>query len=249
LSSYDQYATSYSADYDYESVMVHYRRQLVLERVRWHSAKRVLEVGCGLEPLFVHDQEATEYWVLEPSSQFFENAQAKASQHPSARVLKGNLEDNYSQLEGLDFDMVLLSGLLHEVSEPDRLLGAARRLCRSNTMLHVNVPSALSFHRRLGQAAGFLSNLEEISERAVQLQQKRSYSPAALRAAIEESGFRVCQEGGYFFKPFTHKQMSRWMGEEKSRDRIEQGLFELGKQFPDLASEIYCEAKIEGSEP
>ena len=45
------YQTAYLADYGFESVMVHYRQQLLLERLDKLRPKIVVEIGCGSELL------------------------------------------------------------------------------------------------------------------------------------------------------------------------------------------------------
>ena len=49
----EQYARDYThADNDFESVMVHFRRQKVLEILRYYKPKSILEIGCGMHSIF-----------------------------------------------------------------------------------------------------------------------------------------------------------------------------------------------------
>jgi hypothetical protein len=61
-----------------------------------------------------------------------------------------------------------------------------------------------------------------------------------LRVDIDATGLAVVREGGYLVKPFTNEQMqtiSPQLGVA-----VLDGLYQLGKDHPELASEIYLEA-------
>ncbi len=47
----NDYTTTYKQS-DFESIQVKYRRKKVLEQINKFESKRILEIGCGLEPLF-----------------------------------------------------------------------------------------------------------------------------------------------------------------------------------------------------
>ena len=68
----DKYAEDY-AQKDFESYQVKYRRKLVLEQIAKYKPHNVLEIGCGMEPLFLYVEDAT-FTIVEPSAKFCENA-------------------------------------------------------------------------------------------------------------------------------------------------------------------------------
>ena len=138
--------------------------------------------------------------------------------------------------------VVICSSILHEVPSSQAMLKAIRTTMDSRSLLHVNVPNAASLHRRLAMAMGLISALDTMSERNILLQQHRIYDFASLTGDLEQAGFTVLQKGGYLVKPFTHQQMeaiSPVLGKI-----VLDGLFELGKREPELASEIFINAKI-----
>lgn len=243
MTRYDTYAAQYAREYDYEQTMVFFRRRLLLERLHQLDPQTVLEVGCGLEPLFAHDPKERLYTVVEPSSQFFAAAQ-KRRRPEATRIYCASLEACSTQLMGSEFDLIVLSGLLHEVEDCAGFLACVRQLCGPGTRVHVNVPNSHSLHRQLGLAAGFMAALEEPSARALRLDQRRSFDQNQLAATLVGSGFQVVEQGGYFLKPFTHDQMNQLMTTQENRQQIEFGLYQLGRQYPELASEIYCEGVV-----
>jgi hypothetical protein len=105
----------------------------------------------------------------------------------------------------------------------------------------VNVPNATSFHRLLAKSMGLINDIKSPSTRNTELLQHRVYDVSSLRKEIEAIGLVMVGNGGYLVKPFTHAQMesiSPYIGED-----VFDGLFHLGKSLPDLASEIFIEAR------
>ena len=70
----DQYEQSYlQDDRDFERYQVRYRRKKVLELYEKLPTDRVLEIGCGMEPLFhfVPTDSFSRWVVVEPADAFF----------------------------------------------------------------------------------------------------------------------------------------------------------------------------------
>ena len=65
---------------DFEEYLVAYRRKKVLEVLNMVSHRRILEIGCGMEPLFkyIPEEQFEEYTVVEPSVSFWRNAMHEA---------------------------------------------------------------------------------------------------------------------------------------------------------------------------
>lgn len=240
------YEAAYLADYGFESVMVAYRRRLLIERLEKHRPRYVIEVGCGSELLYKDYLEhggAVEQWlIVEPGSQFAQNARKAGL--PNLSVIESFFEDATTQLEGNSLgppDLVICSGVLHEVPEAVRLLRAIAGVMHPHTVLHVNVPNAGSLHRRLARSMGLTDDLTVMSARNRLLQQHRVYDRTSLTADLEKAGLSVVEAGGYLVKPFTHAQMEQ-IAAVLNREVLE-GMFHLGKELPEIASEIFAEAR------
>jgi SAM-dependent methyltransferase len=237
------YQERYGRDFEFEALLVRARQRIVRELIDRIEPRTVVEVGCGPELLFsrIGGVKSIRRWVIvEPAEAFASIAREFAASHPGLSVVHGFFEDSVDEVEALlagPPDLILLSGVLHEVPEPDRLLLGARRLMCGSGRLHVIVPNALSLHRRLARAMGLISREDQLTERNLDLHQYRVFSPASLKALVQGCGFAVEEEGGYFLKPFTHRQMSSIR--EVITPEILEGLFALGRELPDLASEIH----------
>jgi len=241
------YETAYLSDYGFEGVMVEYRRRMLLERLQKIQPKVVVEVGCGSELLYesyLKQAEPVDCWIIvEPGQQFFEAAQKQNL--PSLHVIQGFFEEASAHLaQWLPRlpDLVICSGVLHEVPDAHQLLAAIAKVMGEETLLHVNVPNAMSFHRRLAKAMGLIHDLKAMSNRNQQLLQHRVYDLETLTSDMARIGLTISDSGGYLIKPFTHAQMEAIT--PAVGDKVLDGLYELGKESPEWASEIYVEARL-----
>lgn len=245
------YENAYSSDYDFELVQVRYRREAVLRSLHARRPRHVIEIGCGLEPLFPHylasgGGEIDRWIVAEPADAFVRAANAVATELPAMAVVQGFFEEVAAHIVETygRADTVICSGLLHEVPDQISLLRAIRASMGENALLHVNVPSANSLHRRLAKAMGIIGSLNDPSARNVRMQQHRVYDLPTLRDDLLAAGLRPVGSGGIFLKPFTHAQMERVV--QALDADILPGLALLGREFPELASEVFVEAVADG---
>jgi 2-polyprenyl-3-methyl-5-hydroxy-6-metoxy-1,4-benzoquinol methylase len=226
--------------------MVHYRRELVLERLMLHKPATIIEVGCGLDPLVVSLAERGGTWahwhVVEPAAAFGEACREKVLRFGLENVTIHEAYFEKAQIEVTSPDMIICAGLLHEVPSSREMLWRLAETMGPRTTLHASVPNAKSFHRRLARAMGLISSLHELSQRNTNLDQRRVFDLEGLVAEMEQSGMRVTSTGGFLVKPFTHAQMEG-IKEVVSREVLD-GLNVLGQENPDWASEIWAEAVL-----
>lgn len=236
--------SSYAARYaalPFEATQVAFRRRVVLEVLEEFRATRVLEVGCGLEPLAPHAPSFESWTIVEPAAPFAAAAQAACADDARVRVVVDTVEGALATraLVRGDHDLVILSSLLHEVPSPLEVLRGVHSLCTAQTVVHCNVPNATSLHRELAVAMGLIARVDALSPQQVSLQQGRIFDARSLAELATTAGFSVIGTGGYFLKPFTHAQMAALVsGGTIDRPMLE-GLHALGRKFPDLASEIF----------
>lgn len=228
----------------FENYQVKYRRKMIMEQVEHYNPKRILEIGCGCEPLFkyVHDISFT---VVEPSNEFYENAVKLAQKEENIVCIKGLFEDVADKLDDC-YDMIICSGLLHEVEEPIKLLCSIESVCNDNTVVHINVPNADSMHRLLALESGIITNTHDMSEQNKTFQQNNVFDLESLKQLVEKSQLNVIEQGSYFVKPFTHAQMYEMIKQDIINEDILEGLYNIGRYMPHLGSEIYVNCKKMG---
>lgn len=235
----DRYQREYLANYGFERHMVRYRRKAVLKSLAQYPHRCMLEVGCGAEPLFEHFDDWDDYTIVEPGGEFAERARSLLPVGRNAAVVQSLIEDAGAALAGQRFDFIVLSSLLHEVSDPATLLAAVRALSETETVVHVNVPNARSLHNRLAVKMGLITDIFAQSPLAERMQRTSTFDMARLMERVERSGFRVDSSGSYFLKPFTHGQLQQMLDDEIIDERVLDALFEMSSEYPDAGSELY----------
>jgi SAM-dependent methyltransferase len=242
----DDYSAKYADQYarrTFETVLVAVRRDQVLQAMARYSHRRVLEVGCGLEPLFTSCDGWEQFTVVEPSAEFAGRARSLAEGRGDIRVVQAFFEDATRQLPAPPPDFVAVSSLLHEVEDPRRLLRSIHAVCAHETVVHVNVPNVRSFHRLLALEMGLITDLFEASELERRFQRHTRFDMDALSRMVADEGFTVERSGSYFVKPFTHAQMQAMLDAKIIDASVIRALTTMTAHLPGMGSEIFVDVR------
>ena len=232
----------------FEETMADIRRRCIIGQIGDTENKSVLEVGCGMHPLFLDIDNYQTMVIVEPGSDFCKNAEkmdAFRASESKINILQGFLEDKTEDIINLNikFDIIVVSSLLHEVEDPQRLLASVRAISTDNTVVHINVPNARSLHRLIAYESGMIPSLYERSELQKNLQQHSTYDMEMLIDAVKKAGFAVMSQGSYFIKPFTHSQMQRMLDDNIISNQVLEGLEKITRYLPEYGAEIYVNVK------
>jgi 2-polyprenyl-3-methyl-5-hydroxy-6-metoxy-1,4-benzoquinol methylase len=241
-----EYAKNYIME-PFEYNMVRLRRKKVLEQISKYSHDTILEIGCGMSPLFLDIKECSRMIIVEPCKEFVNNAKELAQNYEmQIQVFEGYFEDQVDFIGnlGIDYDVIVLSGVLTEVDDPQRILRATRELCSHNTFVHVNVPNAESLHRLIAKEMGLIHDIHEESEQMIKQQRQRTYDIESLVKEVKYAGFIVEETGSYFMKPFTHHQMQMCIDSGIINEDVLEGLYKIVRLFPKHGAEIYVDLRI-----
>jgi len=231
-----QYADTYAA-LPFEPVQASYRRKAVLAQINKYHPKSLIEVGCGQNPLFTDLPNDMEITVIEPSVDFANHAKTLAAGR-NVHIHQSFLEDDTDTPRNVD--MIIVSSLLHEVSDTGRFLRVLRSLCGWDTIVHLNVPNRKSVHRLLGTMLG----IKGPSSTQKKLQQSGViYDFETLQKELNLNGFNVFDRGGYFMKPLTHAQMQKLMDDGLLTSPLLNLLDRMAVAMPNYASEIWVNMK------
>jgi len=240
----EKYTQYYQNDFSFEKVIVKSRRQKVLASLKKYPHKSVLEIGCGVEPIFPYCENNINFTVVEPSPTFFQNVEKLAQRRPLTAVVQDYFEKVYTSFEkSKEFDFIILSSLLHEVHNPLELLQAIRAVCRDDTVVHINVPNVRSFHRILALEMGIIKSLFEKSETDKELQRHNGFDKKTLFEMIRKNGFQILSFGTYFIKIFSNKQLETIVKQRIVDESLITGLEKMIDYMPEYGCEIFVEVK------
>ncbi|MCI9416616.1 MAG: class I SAM-dependent methyltransferase [Eubacterium sp.] len=198
-------------DMEFERRQEYFRRNLVKKAIETYAPQggSVLEIGCGLNPLFSDYQDEYQFTVVEPVNHFFKNAEHLAENYKHAVCYQGFFEDVAEKIKERSFDVIICAALLQEVEDPNRFLRAVQDLCSQSTIVHLNVPNAFSLHRLLAKEMGLLDDVHQFSERNHILQQQTVFDMESLKRLVRSENYQIIESGSIFLKPFSHKQMQQ----------------------------------------
>ena len=202
----DLYREQYTKN-DFEINTIGVRRALILHDIWNHKAKRILEIGCGMKPLFT-SLKFKQYTLVEPEESFIQEAMSLLKEDVSGSVefINKHIEDSLSLLEKKKFDYIVISSLLHEVEFPDAILEVVHKLCSSTTRVNINVPNADSLHRRLGELILGVPRTE-LSQTDKSFGRHRVFNSESLKVLVESNHFTVSELDSYLVKPFHNELM------------------------------------------
>ncbi|QWE20934.1 bifunctional 2-polyprenyl-6-hydroxyphenol methylase/3-demethylubiquinol 3-O-methyltransferase UbiG [Polynucleobacter sp. AP-Kolm-20A-A1] len=220
-----------------------FRREAILECIDKNGYKNILEVGCGIEPIFTSLPDSINCTVVEPTKSFFQIASLKAENYRNCQVVNSTVEEFETQSE---YDLIIVASVLHEVVEKEAFIKKIWHLAGSNTNLYINVPNAKSMHRLLAVSMGLIKVETEISATQVKMQQiSVPYTLESLSNFLTKFNFTVMNYGTVFIKPFTHDQMQYLVSTGFLTNEMLRGFNRLTEFFPEFGSEIWMMARKE----
>lgn len=238
----ERYEAEHQKAFSFEAVLSATRRAQAIRYIQEHPHRSVLEIGCGPMPLFTDVVEYEQYVVVEPITAFAANAAHIAERYPGVTVIEGFIEHAAAAgpIKEMRFDCIILSGVLHEVPDPVRVLRAIGQLSGRETTVYISTPNMKSVHRLLAREMGLISDIAEPSALDIRFSRPHRFHRQSLCTLLENHGFEVLRFATYFIKPFTNEQMEAMIDQGIVDRSIVQGLERLVRYMPDLGAEMYA---------
>jgi len=200
------------------------------------SLKRVLEVGPGLNPICQDLSPDWEVTMLEPIEYFFQDLRNRFSKNPRVNCLNSLLEDVNRLSDLREFDLVLMSSVMHELTDVDKALKNLLDLLAPEGKLIVIVPNKEYLHR---MESLNLSQERGLSETEIKMQQSMSFSPSSLVEFLQIRGFETLKVLTSFVKPYHHAKMQELIERGAlTLDSLDQ-LYEISSTFNPYCAEIF----------
>ena len=228
----EQYARDYLKD-DFERVLSHYRRQMIVHMLEENAAKHILEVGPAYNYCYQEYSSFEQYTVVEPSSIMCK----EMPRMMHVRIINDYLENCSLLLRNQTFDFIIFSGLLHEIEDEQRMLKVLHSLCHSETIIHISVPNSKSFHLRFAYEAGLIKKMGDLTDYSKQMQRCRTYDRVQLECTLQDAGFEIINSGNFFLKLFNQAKMDLCMKDGILDNVLLNALARMGDFIPDGAAE------------
>jgi 2-polyprenyl-3-methyl-5-hydroxy-6-metoxy-1,4-benzoquinol methylase len=173
---------------------------------------------------------------IEGSITYCRELRKEFSGYPGYEVINSLIEHYDTDSE---FDTIVAAHILEHVDDPVDVARRVQNWVSNDGVFIVLVPNSLSFHRLVAVKMGLLETPDQLDEHDLELGHRRVYDLNLLRSHLRNAGWKVVNTGGVFFKPLTNKQIEQWFTEQ-----MIDGFYELGKDFPEHAAEIYAVCQI-----
>jgi 2-polyprenyl-3-methyl-5-hydroxy-6-metoxy-1,4-benzoquinol methylase len=234
---------------DFEPTISKFRKLLLKDLIQTNSISSVLEVGCGSNSIFenlenIGIKKAT---IVEPNVEFISKYDANQPiKNCDFEIINSTLEEAVSSISRGDFQLIIVSCLLHEISNREFFLENVHKIADKNTLIHISVPNKYSFHRLLALSMGLIKEINERSKNQKLFNQHEVMSIDDLKNFISCNNFEINDCGSYFIKPFNNKQMAEIINNKIFPGNLPDGLFKLSSYFPNHGAEIYvnCKSKV-----
>ena len=173
---------------------------------------------------------------VEGSSTYCEHLRNELGHYPGFSV-ENSLFEEYNA--DSVFDTVIATHVLEHLGDPVNVVRRVKEWVSQDSVFITLVPNALSFHRLVAVKMGLLKTPDQLNELDLRLGHRRVYNPDLLRNHLESAGWEVQATGGILFKTLTNGQIEEWFTEQ-----MMDGFYELGKDFPEYAAEIYAVCRL-----
>jgi 2-polyprenyl-3-methyl-5-hydroxy-6-metoxy-1,4-benzoquinol methylase len=221
--------------YDYDNnIILNWYAKRIIELTS--GACSLLEFGLGLGVTAqIFSKHYANHVVLEGSPAIIDNYRKKYP-NDKTKIIETFFE-NYASSE--TFDVIVLGFILEHVDDPVKILNNLRRYLTPQGKIFVTVPNAEAMNRRLGHYAGFLKDLNELSDNDIEQGHQRYYTVDSLTKELTSAKYLIEKIEGIYLKPLTTKQLMTLQLDEK----ITKAMCQLGVAYPELCLGIMAQIK------
>jgi len=228
----DKIAKEYIVEEDYDKINTLLGHTVIQKYLG--KNKTVLEVGSadGVMTNLLH-KECKVLDVVEPSCVYAD----KISMIDGVRHIYNCFLEDID--EPIQYDVVLLMGLLHHIEKPEEFLDTVKKFITPNGIVLATVPNVNSIHRQIGVEMGLLNDVKSSSQRNISFQQFGRFTKDTFLKLFKKSNYEVADNYGYMFKPFSSEMMMKL----DLTDAQVNALFAIGRKYQDMCSQLFVAAK------
>ena len=204
----------------------------VFDRLKPHQHVLEMGYGDGLFSAALHNRNIS-FSIVEGALSLVQEVQKR---YPEVKIYH-ELFEAFTPAE--QYDVILATHVLEHVDEPVTLLKSMKAWLKPGGKIIVIVPNKDSIHRRLAVKMGLQPRLDTLGQRDLLVGHQRVYGLDTLRQDLEEAGYCVNQQTGFFLKVLPNSMMKGYSPE------LIKALNEISEDLaPDLLANIGVEASI-----
>mgnify|MGYP005727440159 CR=1 FL=1 len=230
----DRHSTTYRIESPQDDLI----RQLAVRTFKPHIHTTgnitALEIGCSNGLMTALWTECfTHLDVVEGSKRFIAMAQERNL---------ANVTFHHTLLETYEtdtrYDVIIASYVLPVVMDEQLFLKKVRSLLKPDGILYVVTANANALSRQLAKHMGLIDDLLVLTENERNHGHRRAYDRPLLEETVTQAGFAIHTSGGIFLKNFADFQMDELIRHNIIEAMQIEGLYALGKDYPDLCSAV-----------
>jgi len=219
-------------DFNWQSYLNGPRYETIREFIR---GPNILEVGCGRGEFSRRLSEEKIFSIISIDGSLINIEGTKKKCNLDYITFEHCLFEEFQTNKR--FDDIIIANSLEHVDDPVKVLLHMKKFLKKEGRIHITVPNAMSIHRQLGTEMGILEFPWELNESDKKVEHQRVYTKELLEEDIRRAGLRVIRQDGIMLKFLSNKQMCELTN--SCGEKFLEGLYELGRKYSDIASELY----------
>jgi SAM-dependent methyltransferase len=237
---FERYLTDFK-NLSFERIQESYRLKRLIELIpsNLNESSHVLEVGPGINPVFLHIQSEVNFDVIEPIKEFYHKNLDLIQNPKIVKIWNQTIEEFINENAQKKFDLVILSSVLHELENSKTVLLQLYNLIKKNGHVIIVVPNNKSVHRLISNDKNSHNDLNQLTNTEIQMQQTTSFSPKSLKQLLTESGFNDISVVTSFIKPMPHQSMENAMHSGAITMQHLDFLYDISQLLEGYGSEIF----------
>jgi 2-polyprenyl-3-methyl-5-hydroxy-6-metoxy-1,4-benzoquinol methylase len=224
--------------YDENQWYLNLYSKYLINTVKKRSVKKILSLGVGFQVISesiisLFESHLLKYCIVEGSIDIIEKFK---KEHNTEKIdLVHSYFEDFNTAE--KYDAIEMGFVLEHVDNPQLIINRFKKFLTPDGIIFISVPNAKSLHRLIGNKAGLLQNIHELSDYDLQLGHKRYFDLDILTQLISSCGLKVISKKGLMLKPITGKQIETLNWDSKIID----ALMDIGEDYPEISNCIYIE--------
>lgn len=200
---------------------------------------KILEVGCGIglstQLLLEYTNELSVVDASHESIMFTKQKLSNSGLDINKIKFYESLWEEFDIQEKFT-DIVFFRGAEH-IKNPELVINNLKKMLINGGRLHISVPNANSFHRKIGVHMNILQNPKSFTESDIKVGHENVFDFYSMRdLLINKCNMSVYSHQGVFIKFLSNSQMNVLFKQNKN---LSLALYELGKEYPTESAEIY----------